>query len=268
MSKSERVTAARELAALRLVNECRELGDDAAAWQARLVDGLLALTGGMVIAAGAAPPHGPDGLAVLADWADQHIDGGWPSAAVRDRWVGYGKNPRVLAAHPAIAAFFARPEPDLTLTRRELVGDRAWDDSPFVNSCLRPDGFDEGLASRVVVPAFGTSYVVTVLRAVREPPFRPAVGRLVARVQRELAPHLGRGLLLTTQPNRHGLTPRLRELLDRLLAGDSEKQAAVWLGLSVGTVHQYVKQVYRHFGVNSRPELLAYFLRRHRRSGG
>ena len=59
-----------------------------------------------------------------------------------------------------------------------------------------------------------------------------------------------------------GLSRRLRQTLERLLLGDSEKQVASRLGLSTLTVHGYVKALYQHFGVSSRPELLAYFLRR------
>jgi DNA-binding CsgD family transcriptional regulator len=36
------------------------------------------------------------------------------------------------------------------------------------------------------------------------------------------------------------------------------------LGVSTLTVHDHVKAIYRHFRVGSRPELLAYFLRRSR----
>jgi DNA-binding CsgD family transcriptional regulator len=39
---------------------------------------------------------------------------------------------------------------------------------------------------------------------------------------------------------------------------------AARLGLSPLTTHQYVKSLYRRFGVQSRAELLAYFLRRER----
>lgn len=263
MSKSDRVRATDELAVLKLVNECRERGDDAAAWQKHLVDGLLRLAGGMVAAVGAAPPHRTGMLETMCDWSDQHIGGGWPSTAVQRRWIEYGKNPQVFAEHPATASFFSRPEPDLTLTRRELVDDRTWDRSQFVNTMLRPDGFDEGLVSRVPVPMFQTMYMVTIFRAVREPTFRSGVGRLVAHTQRTLAPHLGRSLLLTTQPNRSGLSPRLRQVLDCLLEGDSEKQVAARIRLRPTTVHDHVKRLYRHFEVSSRAELMAYFLRRH-----
>ena len=57
------------------------------------------------------------------------------------------------------------------------------------------------------------------------------------------------------------LSPRMRQTLDRLLAGDSEKQIARELGVSPHTVHIYVKALYRGFDVCSRGELLARFVR-------
>jgi DNA-binding CsgD family transcriptional regulator len=52
------------------------------------------------------------------------------------------------------------------------------------------------------------------------------------------------------------LSPRQRETLQRLMQGDSEKEAAVALGISASTLHCYVKEIYRAFAVNSRGELL------------
>ena len=57
------------------------------------------------------------------------------------------------------------------------------------------------------------------------------------------------------------LSPRLAQTLDRLLAGDSEKEIAARLRRSPNTVHVYVKELYRRFEVNSRGELLARFVR-------
>lgn len=56
------------------------------------------------------------------------------------------------------------------------------------------------------------------------------------------------------------LPPRLRQTLDRLLAGDSEKQIAVQLHISPHTVHSYVKTLHKRFKVASRGELLARFV--------
>ena len=57
-----------------------------------------------------------------------------------------------------------------------------------------------------------------------------------------------------------GLSPRLRETLRHLMAGDSEKEAAAKMRISRHTLHVYVKLLYRRFEVSSRGELLSKFL--------
>lgn len=56
------------------------------------------------------------------------------------------------------------------------------------------------------------------------------------------------------------LPPRLQRVLEQLLTGRSEKEIAAALALSPHTVHEYAKQIYRHFGASSRPELMARFI--------
>ncbi|MBX3191741.1 MAG: helix-turn-helix transcriptional regulator [Labilithrix sp.] len=51
--------------------------------------------------------------------------------------------------------------------------------------------------------------------------------------------------------------PREREVLEWLLTGASQKEIAQQLGLSVHTVRQYVKNLYKRLGVSSRAELMA-----------
>ena len=54
-----------------------------------------------------------------------------------------------------------------------------------------------------------------------------------------------------------GLPPRRRQVLHRLLAGDGEKHVALTLGVSRDTIHSHLKNLYRHFNVNGRLELMA-----------
>jgi DNA-binding CsgD family transcriptional regulator len=63
---------------------------------------------------------------------------------------------------------------------------------------------------------------------------------------------------------RTSLSPRRRELLRLLLTGRSEKQIADDLQLTASTVHQYVTQMYRNFGVHGRVELMALWLNEER----
>ena len=54
-----------------------------------------------------------------------------------------------------------------------------------------------------------------------------------------------------------GLSKRMIDTLQHLLAGDSEKEVASKLGLSKHTVHIHVKNLYKRLGVCSRAELMA-----------
>ena len=56
-----------------------------------------------------------------------------------------------------------------------------------------------------------------------------------------------------------GAVPAVRRLL---LTGKSEKVVAEELYISPHTVHSHVKQIYKHFGVSSRAELMASFIDR------
>ena len=95
-----------------------------------------------------------------------------------------------------------------------------------------------------------------------EPPFTPDdVERLraltveFARLHHWLA--LERGLVApATKP----LSPRERDVLRALLGPESEQEIADRLELSRGTVHNYVGDIFRKFGVGARHELLALWL--------
>lgn len=60
----------------------------------------------------------------------------------------------------------------------------------------------------------------------------------------------------------HSLSPRGRQVLELLLTGMGEKDIARALGRSRHTVHSHIKQIYRQFNVNSRPELMTQLLQR------
>ena len=85
--------------------------------------------------------------------------------------------------------------------------------------------------------------------------------RLAHLFHDELFRHVGTSLATDARGPFAALPPRLRQTLGCLLEGDSEKQVALRLGLSRHTVHEYVSELYRRFGVQSRAELLALCLR-------
>ncbi len=81
--------------------------------------------------------------------------------------------------------------------------------------------------------------------------------RLLAELCKVIGNHVSGGVTGAAV----GLSPRMRQTLERLIAGDSEKQIAGRLKVSPNTVHVYVKQLYKRFGANSRGELLSRFIR-------
>ena len=56
---------------------------------------------------------------------------------------------------------------------------------------------------------------------------------------------------------RSSLSPRLAQTVIFVLEGQSEKEIASQLGVSPHTVHVYMKNLYRHFQVSTRTELMA-----------
>ena len=59
-----------------------------------------------------------------------------------------------------------------------------------------------------------------------------------------------------------GFSKRMIDTLQLLLAGDSEKEVATKLNLSIHTVHIHVKKLYKRLDVSSRAELMAKCLRK------
>jgi DNA-binding CsgD family transcriptional regulator len=64
------------------------------------------------------------------------------------------------------------------------------------------------------------------------------------------------------QDQKSHLPPREASVLEQLKEGLSEKQIAAELKLSQHTIHTYVKNIYRRFGVTSRSQLLSLWLQR------
>ena len=256
MSKSRRLTLADVRAVLGVIGECRDLGYDPVGWGRHLSEGLCRLTGTLVGVGGElrTPGRGAAGelvtlidsglgpaeRAAIDDFVRHRGFGGHPVSAVLDGWAG-----RVAAR-----------------TRRDLVPDRDWYGSLCYELFHRPIGTDHCLVSPHRLPD-GSLHLITLHRTAGERDFFPRERRLLLLAHAEVGRLMGPVLVRADDPHSPArLPPRVREVLDCLLEGDSEKQAAARMGLSRETVHQYVKALYRHYHVASRAELLARVLRR------
>jgi DNA-binding CsgD family transcriptional regulator len=84
---------------------------------------------------------------------------------------------------------------------------------------------------------------------------------LASFASREIRSLVERGHLALTSAAPPDLPPRLRQILDRLLAGGTPKRIAHDMGLSLWTVREHIQRLYRFFGVNGREALTARFVR-------
>jgi DNA-binding CsgD family transcriptional regulator len=257
VSKSGRVRLSDLRRAYRLIHECRDLGHDPAAWARHATEGVSRLAEAQIVLLfelQPPTPESPPANELLADC-------GWSSGGQRALWERLYKEEKVYA-HEAITftRFLVLPHTFLTRSREQLVDDREWHSSFEFNELHRALRFGDAMWSARWEEGrriFGFG----MMRPPAEEPFGARQRRLVHLFHDELWRYLGTALVRRPNEPFARLPPRLREVLDCLLEGDGEKQVAARLGLSRHTVHEYVGQLYRRFGVCSRPELLALCLR-------
>lgn len=268
MSTSNRVRLRDLKNIYRLIGECRELGDDSQAWRRHMFERLCRLVGAQVGCGGE----------VRGFWTEQpevleNVDLGWAGECERSRYFEF------LQRHGAMETpefLYRRQRPHarlITGCREQCIDDRQWYRSEHFNEYRRISRVDSNLFSLATIPGARSPQPapdrsilngITLHRELGEPRFQKRERLILHWFHHELLPLLGRQLALAEEPSASELSPRLREVLDCLLEGDSEKQVALRLGLTRQTVHQYVKTVYNHFGVQSRGELLARWIRRRR----
>lgn len=162
---------------------------------------------------------------------------------------------------PQSAAMVARAGTTRAVLRAALVDDEAWERSWLYREVLRPLGVEDRLVGSFPVSPTAESYF-GLDRAPGDPPFdgraRDVLHLFLSGFPLFHDEQLRvRGLLDASQP----LSPRERTVLKLLLTGRSEQGMADALELSFHTVHEYVISIYRKFGVNSRAELTARWLR-------
>lgn len=260
MTKSASLRVADVRAILRLVSDCRDLGDDAGIWRRHLFAGLGQLVGGGVVIGGemAIGPPGPRDLGT-AEW-------GWENGFNRAGWLAsldhFRDDP---SFSPIFNGYLARltAEDGVCLSRPEVVPDREWYPSPYFEAVQRVIGVDDMLVCFHSVPGAAMEFSGMFLgRAPGEPSFTARERAMVREAHAEVARLLGGPLARTIEPCPSELPPRTRQVLRCVLEGDTDKQVALRLGVTRHTVNQYLKSIYRHFQVTGRSELLARWVRR------
>ena len=259
MGVSDRMRASEIAAIYRLVGECRELGADAEVWQRHLMNEVRRQLGCHMGGVGETVP-------TLQGMKNDITTNREIGLTDRERQVAVelltsGEIPQDVFCLRLSRTFVRQPCLDLTRQREELVGDREWFRSETFET-YRLTGASDVVMSLLQIPGTVRVFCIGFTRGVGERAMNGREARFVGLLGQLLQPQLGRGLALIGEPGITELSPRRRQVLAGLLDGLPEKQIARELKLSPSTVHEYVIDVYRHFRVGSRGELLALFLRR------
>lgn len=239
----------------RLIGECREVGRDPRAWRVHLYEGLCKLLNAQVAVGGLG--YWPK---TLTSKYIEMVDIGWPSKLARQRFQDYMRD-LCTTDEDLLAEGLRGPlsrHDVLIRDREEIVDDRRWYNSVLFNEYFRVSEMDHYLGSLVHL-GDDLREVISLHRLLGDRPFAARERELLRLIYTEIRPSIGTSLR-ASGPSMYNLPARLRQVLMRLLDGDSEKQVARRLGLTPMSAHQYVKALYRHFGAASRGELMAHFV--------
>lgn len=241
----------------RIVGACRDVGHDPQRWIAAAMEGLHRCLRSAVTFS-----VYPSSSGQIADArpGDGIIDIGWRTDRDRMTWLAYLHSGRYKGY--LTLRVFSTAKDVAVYPRRALITDRQWWASEERNSDRRQLGLDETMISvnRRVIPDGGL--YIWVNRSWNDSMFSVRERRMMLLLNEELAA-LPTGVLARSRGGLlEGLSPRLREVLESLAEGDSERQVALRIGISRHTVHDLVKELHRRFEVSSRGELLAAYYRR------
>ncbi len=255
MADSDHLRLSDVRAAFRLLGECRELGANAGAWRAHMLDGLRRLTGARL----ALYLH-ISNVATESERIVDALDSGFIEPSQRALWAHYQQE-RAHCDDPFHQRYYRGFSGSLKTRRLATVVEAdAWRRSRHYNDYIRACGLEDRITSSVGVPAARSSLtqVLVLHRATSDGSFPQRMVRLVHVFHDELRPLLGRQLALPGSGGQGAdLPPQLRSVLTCLLEGHAEKQVAARLGLSPHTVNRHVQRLYRLFDVHSRAELMS-----------
>ncbi len=259
MSKSVLLRLQDVRALFHVIQECRDLGDDAAAWRRHYVVRLACLTGA---------DWGVNGEVAWKGRGLYPVSGvfwGWQNGFAEKAFAqGAAEHGGNLAVCPLQGEYFRSRPLGACVSRTDLVSERDWRRSEYYGCIHEPVGFGHTLLCALPLPSCGNELnAISLLRpAATRGDFSGRDRLLVQEAQALLAPLVGGPLAGFKQPSPTALSPRVRQVLRCLLEGDGDKQVAHRLGISRHTVNQYTKTIFKHFCVQSRAELMAIWIRR------
>jgi DNA-binding NarL/FixJ family response regulator len=232
---------------------------DPTAWQQHLVSGAERIIGGAVSIAGASRIDASGNVQVaetmIANSADEDVRRSF-EVYVADG--GFSLLPELPIVQPVIIR-----QGGITYRQSAVLKRREVHRSAYYQKYVGKHRIEDAL-STVQLAADGLVFGISVMRCRGDISFTSRDEGALALITVLVAERLDRTLETRESFGRRSLSPRLREMLDALLDGLSEKEAADRLSISPYTAHEYITALYRRFGVHSRSDLMACFIRAHR----
>jgi DNA-binding CsgD family transcriptional regulator len=238
---------------VRLVAEAWEIPVFASERGYHLISGMRRIVGAAVSGCVLDRDFRPDGR---GDFTPLALDG-WDSAGLGTIKVVAEEGS---AFNPAVRAMMRANHAVITGRRQDLVADRLWYGSIFVEHHLQPAHLDHGLFSAIRRPGGSITHGIGFHRATNDRPFTERDRNLVRLFHLECAHLLWAPDQTMAGQIGEGLAPRQRQTLELLLQGLTDKEIALRLGISPYTVNQYTKAIYRHYDVPGRAPLISRLL--------
>jgi hypothetical protein len=241
--RSQRLRAGDIRHVFHLLGEITELGRDPARWRLHMLGKLLPLIDARLGLAGEhyVSPEAPQFIGL--------VELGW---LPEEQQIFYAHvNAGGMATDPLHEPVQRLLRRSFTRRRRDLVSDEIWYSSPGT-PVRRQCNMDDQIYSRRNLPQPRWAHVITTMRACGAKPFSVRDRFIVSLLHRELGrlwSQVDTGPLIN-------LPPRLRQTLDLIFSGYSEKEIAASLNVSTHTAHDFTRRLYRHFGVTGRSGLL------------
>lgn len=249
MSDSLQISLSDIRAIARLLSECREVGDDPLGWRLHFYVTLGNLVGAEWIIGGEMSGYKLDAV---------HLPGNAANVGqflVENPLLSQIGRDQIKSLHAADRQnIFLVKEPGLA--QGQWV--RCYDDQRLAQT------IKTAVCLHSLQPTSKADYwdMLSLCRPASEPRFNQREAVLVALLHGEVARLVGGPLAEPCEATPSQLSQRVRQVLNCMLQGDSDKEIAARLNLSPHTINQHTKRIYLHFQVKSRGELLARWIRR------
>jgi DNA-binding CsgD family transcriptional regulator len=245
--RSQRLRNSDVRAIFHLLGEIVELGRDPGRWRLYMIEELTRMVGGRV-ALGC--EHFYDAQHPTESRLVGATECGWEPSEQKRFHDHLNAGDMVHdPMHPAVGRLLFR---SFTRRRRDFIPDEVWYGSPVVDPLRRMCNVDDTLHSRRRLPHKGWAHAITLMKSWGDAPFTIRDRLLVNLFHREL----GRLWSRVDGSELAALPPRLRQTLNLIFSGYSEKEIGAELNVSPHTAHDFARRLYRHFDVSGRGDLL------------